>query len=461
MLGWACLRRPPAGAVRPGDGERRAGCIRQAVPLRPERLPIDLESLRRAVGLRTAVRWAVDARLDSPAVGGLLRPAVVIPPDLNDSLTPNQLTWVLLHELAHVRRGDLWVVVFQRVVQAVFFFNPAVHLANWIIDELREYACDDAALAACKTSRRDCGEGFLAIIERSAGHAPVAAPALGLFEGRMLIRRRLLRILDNHRTVHARLSRPAAFGLLVLALALFVLPYGAPRRRLGWTAQRPPITSRPRHVARRSRPAARTSPRATGPGAVWHHAGRAGPRRRRTARRRRRTAAPWCSQWPTRRTATMLASAGDDAVVRLRDLASGRVVGRLEGHRDAVSCLAFSPDGKTLATGSYDRTVKLWDVATRRLQDHAHRAHQLGLLRGIRARRRDRSPRAVTTRRYGSGTSATGRETATLAGHSASVRAVAFAPGAQREPARLRRGGPARPGLGPAHPLASSPPRRA
>ena len=38
-------------------------------------------------------------------------------------------------------------------------------MANWIIDELREYACDDAALAACKTSRRDCGEGFLAVVE--------------------------------------------------------------------------------------------------------------------------------------------------------------------------------------------------------------------------------------------------------------------------------------------------------
>ena len=210
------LRRPPAGAVRSGNGQDTR-LIRQAVPLPLDRLPIDLESLVRAVGLRSAVRWAVDARLDSPAVGGLLRPAVIIPPDLNDSLTPNQLTWVLLHELAHVRRGDLWVVMFQRVVQSVFFFNPAVHLANWIIDELREYACDDAALAACKTSRRDCGEGFLAIIERSAGHAPVPAPALGLFEGRMLIRRRLLRILDDHRTIHARLSRSATFGLLVLA----------------------------------------------------------------------------------------------------------------------------------------------------------------------------------------------------------------------------------------------------
>ena len=158
--------------------------MREAVPLRPESLPIDVEALRRAVGLRMPVRWAVNFDLNSPAVGGLLRPAVVIPPDLGESLTPKQLTWVLLHELAHVRRGDLWVVVVQRVVQAVFFFNPAVHLANWIIDELREYACDDAALAACKTSRRVCGEGFLAIVERSVERAPVAAPALGLFESR-------------------------------------------------------------------------------------------------------------------------------------------------------------------------------------------------------------------------------------------------------------------------------------
>src|SRR5215813_9059102 len=35
----------------------------------------------------------------------------------------------------------------------------------------------------------------------------------------------------------------------------------------------------------------------------------------------------------------------------------------LEGHRDAVNCLAYAPDGKTLATGSKDGTVRLWDAA--------------------------------------------------------------------------------------------------
>ena len=226
-------------------------------------------------------------------------PTVVIPPDLDESLTPKQLTWVLLHELAHIRRGDLWVVVVQRVVQAVFFFNPAVHLANWIIDELREYACDDAALAACKTSRRDCGQGFLAIVERSVERAPMAAPALGLFESRMQIRRRLFRILDNHRTIHAGLSSRAAFSLLILAL--IVLLCGRPGDVLALANNRP---STPRvgivtPAADRRQPGGAL--RATGPG--WSGTGRRKAAPARPVRRQQPRAGWWCWHWRTRRTA--------------------------------------------------------------------------------------------------------------------------------------------------------------
>ncbi len=424
MLVWAgCVALLLARFIRAMVRTRRL--IRQAVPLPLGRLPIDLESLGRAVGLRTGVRWAVDARLDSPAVGGLLRPSVIIPPDLNESLTPNQLTWVLLHELAHVRRGDLWVVIFQRVVQSVFFFNPAVHLANWIIDELREYACDDAALAACKTSRNDCGEGFLAIIERSAGCGPVAAPALGLFEGRMLIRRRLMRILDVHRTVHARLSRPAALGLFGLALALFVLPYGAPGKASAGP-QKGIRASRSANFSLQTPKIGPDEPASYRPGVVWHHQAEDEGNREKagTKSSNRRAVVLAVAYSPD---GSLLASAGDDAVILLRDLASGKVVGRLEGHGDTVSCLAFSPDGRTLATGSYDRTVKLWDVATRRLKatlyGHANWVFSVAF-----------APDGATLASGGHDKTvrlwdvATGREKAILAGHTASVRAVAFAP---------------------------------
>ena len=60
-----------------------------------------------------------------------------------------------------------------------------------------------------------------------------------------------------------------------------------------------------------------------------------------------------------------LASGSDDDTVRLWDVATGQPRGApLQGHTGAVWSVAFSPDGTTLASGSGDNTVRLWDVAT-------------------------------------------------------------------------------------------------
>jgi WD40 repeat protein len=60
----------------------------------------------------------------------------------------------------------------------------------------------------------------------------------------------------------------------------------------------------------------------------------------------------------------IIASGSYDKMVKLWDVASGKELKNLQDHIDAVFAVAFSPDGKHLASASQDRTVKIWDVAT-------------------------------------------------------------------------------------------------
>jgi WD40 repeat protein len=76
---------------------------------------------------------------------------------------------------------------------------------------------------------------------------------------------------------------------------------------------------------------------------------------------------PWCVAFSPN--GKLVASGGGDGVIRLLDLARGKEIGTLNGHKGIVVALAFSPDGKTLASGGGDPGVlptpgelKLWDV---------------------------------------------------------------------------------------------------
>ncbi|MEU6012161.1 hypothetical protein [Streptomyces sp. NPDC047453] len=121
-----------------------------------------------------------------------------------------------------------------------------------------------------------------------------------------------------------------------------------------------------------------------------------------------------------------LASGSDDTAVRLWDPTTGKLRTTLTGHTAAVESVAFSPDGRTLASGEDDKTVRLWDVGT------GHLRATLNVTDIVRSVAFSPDGRAVASGGDDGKVSlwdvGTGGLRATLTGHGGSVWAVAFSP---------------------------------
>jgi len=151
---------------------------RSSRPLEDARIAGLLDDARRAVGLARRVRIAVTDKLTSPAVVGVLVPTLIVPLSLTTMLTPEQIRFVLLHELAHIRRGDYFAGLFQLFAEALLFFNPAVW---WISRQMRieREACCDALAIELSGAPADYARTLVRVAENVLSNAPLAAPAFG------------------------------------------------------------------------------------------------------------------------------------------------------------------------------------------------------------------------------------------------------------------------------------------
>ncbi|HYN09853.1 MAG TPA: TonB family protein [Vicinamibacterales bacterium] len=199
LCGWFGLRRIRA----------------QAIALGVERWPAVVRHTARRLGL-TRLRLFVSSRVAVPAVIGFFRPAIVVPASALAGLTPAHLDAILLHELAHIRRGDYLVNVVQCVVEILLFYHPAVWWVSTQIRREREHCCDDVASSLC-VDRLTYARALTSLEELRMRTPRLAVGADG---GELL--NRIRRLIAPQSVTGPRVSGGLAMGV-VLTIALLAL----------------------------------------------------------------------------------------------------------------------------------------------------------------------------------------------------------------------------------------------
>ncbi len=191
--------------------------MRQAQPVGGDILAL-LEDLRRQLRIGRAVRLLQGGPWQIPLTWGLLRPVVLLPSEAA-SWPLQRLRLVLLHELAHVQRGDWLLQRIGAIARAVYWFNPLVWLAVRAMRREAEQACDDRVLAA-GFGAVEYASQLLEIVRnlrlvRPASAAAVAMARPSTLEGR-------IRAIIDPRRRRGVLTRASLLAAVLLAIVLVI-----------------------------------------------------------------------------------------------------------------------------------------------------------------------------------------------------------------------------------------------
>ena len=172
------------------------------------------------LGIRRKVMLLQSGLVKVPATIGFFKPVILLPLGLLLQLPPGQIDTILWHELAHIRRRDYLVNLVQSVVEAVFFFNPALLWISALIREEREACCDDMVLAnvSQKGSYLEALLTFNQYADTPVGHAM----ALGL--GRGQLTRRLKRMINQENKKLSRAEKIILLAGIMLLSAFSFMP---------------------------------------------------------------------------------------------------------------------------------------------------------------------------------------------------------------------------------------------
>jgi beta-lactamase regulating signal transducer with metallopeptidase domain len=165
------------------------------------------------------VQLFISDKIASPVTIGTFKPVILAPLSMFTQLSPEQTEAVLIHELEHIRRNDYLVNILQKIVEIIFFFNPAILWISAQIRNEREKCVDDAVLSA--TRSKSAYVHALVYFSTHTQSAYRLMPGFAGFGNMML--HRVKRILNNGKEEISKGERYLLCGItLFLCSFLFI-----------------------------------------------------------------------------------------------------------------------------------------------------------------------------------------------------------------------------------------------
>jgi beta-lactamase regulating signal transducer with metallopeptidase domain len=137
--------------------------------------------------------------LPSPAMFGLLRSTICLPANFMETVSQQELRWILRHELSHIRRWDTWIMTLAMLAQSFHWLNPLAWLTTAKLRANIEAAADEVAIGSGSTADAAAyGHLLIRIAESSSGHR--LTPALGLLPlaAERSLKNRIERLAGDH-----------------------------------------------------------------------------------------------------------------------------------------------------------------------------------------------------------------------------------------------------------------------
>jgi beta-lactamase regulating signal transducer with metallopeptidase domain len=180
-----------------------------------------IDNLSKKAGLKQAVELVESAMVRTPVVVGFLKPMILFPMGVINRLAPEEVEAILAHELAHVLRHDYIFNIFQSVVEALFYYHPAVWWLSGQIRNERESACDDIAINLI-SSKMNYAKALVTIQEMSYYPMNTALGFAGQKKNQFVMRmHRILNVQQNKTNVMEKL-----IATLFIVCTLFGLAFG-------------------------------------------------------------------------------------------------------------------------------------------------------------------------------------------------------------------------------------------